>query len=257
MDSFFDSRELDTVFSHGHTVKKYNGFPHSHLLSFLYNPHQSRGGKRPPSPDPILTIISKKMANIMTLDKLRVKEARGDVISWEYKPPRGNIWTLQDIRDRDCFGRVSVRGNSEESYKLMMSVVEKVKVIMRRRRWYIDELQELDPGSKYLGLNVGHTLEIHLKLRTWRGPISHNDLVLTMLHELTHIINSSHNDDFYALFYRLKAEYETHYGIKLSTKTRTTQCGNGVEPEEQRRKRVSKWKRFYRRLFRIKNNERS
>ncbi|KAF9327183.1 hypothetical protein BGZ91_001585 [Linnemannia elongata] len=193
----------------------------------------------------------------MTLDKLRVKEARGDVISWEYKPPRGNIWTLQDIRDRDCFGRVSVRGNSEESHKLMMSVVDKVKVIMRRRRWYIDELQELDPGSKYLGLNVGHTLEIHLKLRTWRGPISHNDLVLTMLHELTHIINSSHNDDFYALFYRLKAEYETHYGVKLSTKTRTTQCGNGVEPDEQRRKRVLKWERFFRRLFRIKDNERS
>ncbi|KAK3807974.1 MAG: WLM domain-containing protein [Linnemannia elongata] len=195
------------------------------------------------------------MANIMTLDKLRVKEARGDVISWEYKPPRGNIWTLQDIRDRDCFGRVSVRGNSEESYKLMMSVVEKVNIIMRRRRWYISELQELDPGSKYLGLNVGHTLEIHLKLRTWRGFISHNDLVLTMLHELTHIINSSHDDAFYALFYRLKAEYETHYDVKLSTKTRTTQCGNGVGSEEQRRKRVLKWERFFRRLFRIKDNE--
>ncbi|KAG9062014.1 hypothetical protein KI688_006734 [Linnemannia hyalina] len=175
----------------------------------------------------------------MTLDKLRVMEARGDVISWEYRPPKGNIWTLQDIRDRDCFGRVFVCGNSEESYKLMTSVVEKVKVIMRRRRWYIDELHELDPGSKYLGLNVGHTLEIHLKLRTWRGLISHNDLVLTMLHELAHIINSSHNDAFYDLFYRLKAEYETHYGVKLSTKTRTTQCANGVGPEEQRRKRVN------------------
>lgn len=115
--------------------------------------------------------------------------------------------------------------------------------------------KKLDLGSKYLGLNVGHTLEIHLKLRTWRGFISHNDLVLTMLHELTHIINSSHDDAFYALFYRLKAEYETHYDVKLSTKTRTTQCGNGVGSEEQRRKRVLKWERFFRRLFRIKDNE--
>lgn len=189
----------------------------------------------------------------MTLDKLREREARGEITSSNYKPHSGNIWTLQDVKDRDCFGKISVLDNysSKEAYLLIQSVAENVKVIMRRRKWYVEELKELDPSSKYLGLNVGHTLEIHLKLRGRRGLISYNDVVTTMLHELTHIIHSAHNDDFYLLFNKLKSEYENHYSVKLSNNTRTSRCDYDIEHVEQKR-RPKKWKRILRRIFRLR-----
>jgi len=93
--------------------------------------------------------------------------------------------------------------------------------IMREREWTVGLLAELDPiddrlaekmeggGKRLLGYNTNAGAEIHMRLRTQdlSGFLPYPAIIDTLLHELAHNEVGPHNEQFWALFCQLKADY--------------------------------------------------
>ncbi|KAI1768169.1 WLM-domain-containing protein [Hypoxylon sp. FL1150] len=99
-----------------------------------------------------------------------------------------------------------------EALHTIKKVASLVKPIMRARGFKVGQLTEFYPEQhNLLGLNVGHGQKICLRLR-YPGdrnqflPIE--QVVDTMLHELSHNVIGPHNDKFHALWNQLREEHE-------------------------------------------------
>lgn len=94
----------------------------------------------------------------------------------------------------------------------LKKIASLVKPLMRARGWSVSQLAEFYPGQhNLLGLNVNRGEKICLRLRygTDRNqflPIE--QVVDTMLHELSHIVHGPHNAAFHALWDKLRDEHE-------------------------------------------------
>ncbi|OMJ20203.1 DNA-dependent metalloprotease WSS1 [Smittium culicis] len=84
---------------------------------------------------------------------------------------------------------------------------------MENRGWKVNKLTEFYPKDKYLlGLNINKTAEIKIRLRDHRNYdvfYTYEDLLGTLLHELTHIVRSPHDEEFYRILFKLKREAAT------------------------------------------------
>lgn len=95
---------------------------------------------------------------------------------------------------------------------MLRKVASMVKPIMRQHQWLLPTLAEFFPDqSNLLGMNVNMGQKILLRLRPAYSPDSFLDIdqvVQTMLHELTHNVHGPHDDKFYKFLSGLQDEYE-------------------------------------------------
>ncbi|KAI8854292.1 WLM domain-containing protein [Chytridium lagenaria] len=91
--------------------------------------------------------------------------------------------------------------NDHEALSILKRVASLVKPIMKKRNWTIPLLREFFPQNpNLLGLNVNRGKEIRLRLRPHHDEmrfLEFEDVLGTMLHELTHNAISPHNAEFY------------------------------------------------------------
>ncbi|EQB51324.1 WLM domain-containing protein [Colletotrichum gloeosporioides Cg-14] len=101
---------------------------------------------------------------------------------------------------------------ASDALQILKKVASLVKPIMRARGWKVRELAEFYPDqANLLGLNVNRGQRILVRLR-YPGdrslflPIE--QVVDTMLHELSHIVFGPHDGNFHALWNQLRDEHE-------------------------------------------------
>ena len=104
------------------------------------------------------------------------------------------------------------RPRANEALKSLQKIASIVKPIMRTRNWYVGTLTEFYPSEAgLLGLNINHGQEIRLRLR-YPGDANQflpfEQVVDTMLHELSHIVFGPHDQKFHALWDKLRDEHE-------------------------------------------------
>jgi DNA-dependent metalloprotease WSS1 len=105
------------------------------------------------------------------------------------------------------------RPRADEALKSLQKIASMVKPIMRTRNWFVGQLTEFYPAeTNLLGLNVNRGQEIRIRLR-YHGDANQflpfEQVVDTMLHELSHIVHGPHDDHFHALWNQLRDEHET------------------------------------------------
>jgi len=110
------------------------------------------------------------------------------------------------------FQHLSEKRRAPEALERLKKVASMVKPIMRQRNWRVGTLAEFYPSeANLLGLNVNQGEKICLRLRypgdeTQFLPIE--NVVDTMLHELAHNVIGPHNQEFHALWDKLRDEHE-------------------------------------------------
>ncbi|KAJ7530322.1 hypothetical protein O6H91_15G089300 [Diphasiastrum complanatum] len=112
------------------------------------------------------------------------------------------VWEIKTLgRDRDA-----------EVRKLLEAVAKQVQPLMRKRKWKVRLLTEFCPSNpSLLGLNIGGGQEIRIRVRRpgWESEFFRfEDLVGTMLHELTHNEHGPHDAKFYKLLDEVTKECE-------------------------------------------------
>ncbi|CAG8468600.1 2417_t:CDS:2 [Ambispora leptoticha] len=118
----------------------------------------------------------------------------------------------------DCIGDYKVLvsyPNHPEALTLLKRIASSVlivKPIMKKYGWRVGILKEFFPEDPcLLGLNVNHGEEIRIRLRVAhdnRRFCEFDDLIGTMLHELTHIVRGPHDAEFYKILDNLNNEYD-------------------------------------------------
>jgi DNA-dependent metalloprotease WSS1 len=113
----------------------------------------------------------------------------------------------------DCFQHLSSMPRANEALHALKKIASMVKPIMRRRNWRVGTLAEFYPAeSNLLGMNHNGGQMIQLRLR-YPGDrtqfLPFEQVVDTMLHELSHIVVGPHNQEFHALWDKLRDEHES------------------------------------------------
>ena len=100
-----------------------------------------------------------------------------------------------------------------------------IVAIMRDRQLVVNSLHEMDPiddrlmqkkqhgNSALLGYNTNHGLSIHIRLRTFdlKGFLPYEQLIHTLIHELSHNWIGDHDYVFWTNFAHMRVEYlHTH-----------------------------------------------
>eukprot|EP00238_Polyblepharides_amylifera_P000288 CAMPEP_0196573552 /NCGR_PEP_ID=MMETSP1081-20130531/3438_1 /TAXON_ID=36882 /ORGANISM="Pyramimonas amylifera, Strain CCMP720" /LENGTH=461 /DNA_ID=CAMNT_0041891299 /DNA_START=29 /DNA_END=1418 /DNA_ORIENTATION=- len=100
-----------------------------------------------------------------------------------------------------------------EAKELLTRAAAQVQPIMRSRKWKVKKLSEFFPKNDcLLGLNVNRGAEVKIRLRPAgreKDFFPYEAIVGTLLHELTHIKVSPHNQDFYKLLDQITEECES------------------------------------------------
>ncbi|KAI0778767.1 WLM domain-containing protein [Trametes elegans] len=108
------------------------------------------------------------------------------------------------------FTHLKDRPHADKALPLLQRVASLVKPIMRKHSWVLPVLSEFFPESpNLLDINAGQ--KILLRLRPPHAPdtfYDEEDIVHTMLHELTHNVHGPHDDKFYKFLSELEEEYE-------------------------------------------------
>ncbi|KAL1408383.1 hypothetical protein Q8F55_005195 [Vanrija albida] len=111
------------------------------------------------------------------------------------------------------FEHLPNRPRSNEARPLLEKIASQVKPIMTKRDWKVGTLAEFLPSNPaLLGNNMNAGQRINLRLRPPGNESTfyeYDQLVLVMLHELTHIVHGPHDTSFYKLLAELEEEYYT------------------------------------------------
>ncbi|KAI3622493.1 WLM-domain-containingprotein [Moniliophthora roreri] len=98
----------------------------------------------------------------------------------------------------------------DRALTMLQRVASLVKPIMKNHGWVLPCLAEFFPGNPNL-LDVNAGQKILLRLRPAHSPdtfLEEEDVVQTMLHELTHNVHGPHDDKFYKYLAGLQDEYD-------------------------------------------------
>ncbi|KAI9843408.1 MAG: hypothetical protein M1837_006434 [Sclerophora amabilis] len=110
------------------------------------------------------------------------------------------------------FTHLKEKTREAEALKSLQKVASLVKPIMRQRGWRVGNLTEFYPQERnLLGLNWNKGQQICLRLRypgDERQFLPLEQVVDTMLHELSHIVHDAHDAKFHALWQQLREEHE-------------------------------------------------
>ncbi|KAK5112502.1 hypothetical protein LTR62_004259 [Meristemomyces frigidus] len=101
----------------------------------------------------------------------------------------------------------------DAALKMLRQVASLVKPIMRKRGWHVQILAEFLPAEQnLLGLNINRGYKICIRLRYHLNPdlfMPIEEVVDTMLHELSHNVWGDHDSNFHRLWDELRDEHET------------------------------------------------
>lgn len=126
----------------------------------------------------------------------------------------------------------------QEALNLLTDISNLVKPIMNEYGFNVKELCEFFPKNRgLLGMNVNRGGRIYIRLRPAFDELVFlpmEELVGTMLHELTHNRFGPHDSKFYKLFEELKDEFE-----QFQVNEAKYRLGGGRFDREQRIKRLS------------------
>lgn len=102
---------------------------------------------------------------------------------------------------------------TDAALTMLRKVGSLVKPIMRKRNWTVKVLAEfLPPEQNLLGLNINRGYKICIRLRYHNNPdlfLPLEQVVDTMLHELSHNVWGDHDSNFHRLWDELRDEHET------------------------------------------------
>ena len=110
------------------------------------------------------------------------------------------------------FEHLAEKRRASEALQHLRKIASLVKPLMRQRNWRVGTLAEFYPQeTNLLGLNINRGEKICLRLRypgddTQFLPVE--NVVDTMLHELAHNVVGPHNQEFHALWDKLRDEHE-------------------------------------------------
>ncbi|KAJ4485675.1 WLM domain-containing protein [Lentinula aciculospora] len=111
------------------------------------------------------------------------------------------------------FTHLKDRKSVHKALQMLQRVASLVKPIMRAHSWVLPVLAEFFPDNpSLLGLNVNMGQKILVRLRPHHSPDSflpEEDVVQTVLHELTHNVHGPHDEKFYKFLSELQQEYDT------------------------------------------------
>ncbi|TFK56773.1 WLM-domain-containing protein [Heliocybe sulcata] len=108
------------------------------------------------------------------------------------------------------FTHLKNRGKVDQALQMLQRVASLVKPIMRKHGWVLPVLSEFFPESPNL-LDVNGGQKILVRLRPASAPDTFydmEDVVHTMLHELTHNVHGPHDEKFYKFLSGLEEEHE-------------------------------------------------
>ncbi|KAK4498805.1 hypothetical protein PRZ48_009315 [Zasmidium cellare] len=101
---------------------------------------------------------------------------------------------------------------ADAALTMLRKVASLVKPIMRKRGWRVQVLAEfLPPEQNLLGLNINKGYKICIRLRYHNNPdlfLPLEQVVDTMLHELSHNVWGEHDSNFHKLWDELRDEHE-------------------------------------------------
>lgn len=110
------------------------------------------------------------------------------------------------------FVHLKRKPKSGDALRILHRVAAHVKPVMTARHWHITTLAEFFPTqTNLLGTNYGRGVKISLRLRPHYNDaefLPFEDILGTMLHELTHIVHGPHDAKFYALLDDLNLAYD-------------------------------------------------
>ena len=102
---------------------------------------------------------------------------------------------------------------SDAALTMLRKVASMVKPVMRKRGWKVQILAEFLPQEQnLLGLNINRGYKICLRLRYHNNPdlfLPVEQVIDTMLHELSHNVWGEHDANFHRLWDELRDELET------------------------------------------------
>ncbi|KZT73223.1 WLM-domain-containing protein [Daedalea quercina L-15889] len=107
------------------------------------------------------------------------------------------------------FTHLKDRANADQALPLLQRIASLVKPIMRKHGWVLPVLSEFFPESPNL-VDINGGQKILLRLRPAHAPgtfYDEEDIVHTMLHELTHNVHGPHDEKFYKFLAGLEEEY--------------------------------------------------
>ncbi|KAI0051428.1 WLM-domain-containing protein [Auriscalpium vulgare] len=103
------------------------------------------------------------------------------------------------------------RPRANEALAMLQKIASLVKPIMRKHGWRLPCLAEFFPDNpNLLGLNINGGQKILVRLRPAWTPetfLPEEDVLSTMLHELTHNVHGPHDGQFYKFLSGLEDEY--------------------------------------------------
>lgn len=128
------------------------------------------------------------------------------------------------------FTHLKDKPNEKQALEMLKRIASLVKPIMRAHNWVLPVLSEFFPTNPgLLGMNVNHGEKIYLRLRPHHSPswfMDEEEVVGTMLHELTHNVHGPHDDKFYKFLSGLEDEY---YALRVKGYS-----GEGFQSEGKR-----------------------
>ncbi|KAH9929760.1 WLM domain-containing protein [Fomitopsis serialis] len=98
---------------------------------------------------------------------------------------------------------------ADQALPMLQRIASLVKPIMRKHGWVLPVLSEFFPESPNL-VDINGGQKILLRLRPAHAPdtfYDEEDIVHTMLHELTHNVHGPHDEKFYKFLAGLEEEY--------------------------------------------------
>ncbi|KAG6874402.1 hypothetical protein C0995_015138 [Termitomyces sp. Mi166 len=110
----------------------------------------------------------------------------------------------------ETFTHLKDKPKADRALPMLQKIASLVKPIMRKHSWKLPVLAEFFPDNANL-LDVDGGRKICIRLRPAHAPdtfYDEDDLVQTMLHELTHNVHGPHNDRFYQYLSGLQDEYD-------------------------------------------------
>ncbi|KII93965.1 hypothetical protein PLICRDRAFT_411312 [Plicaturopsis crispa FD-325 SS-3] len=110
------------------------------------------------------------------------------------------------------FTHLKDRPKADQALAMLQRIASLVKPIMRKHSWVLPVLSEFFPDDpNLLGLNVNGGQKILVRLRPSWAPdtfYDEEDVMGTMLHELTHNVHGPHDQTFYKFLEGLQDEYD-------------------------------------------------
>ncbi|KAG6911328.1 hypothetical protein DXG01_000999 [Tephrocybe rancida] len=108
------------------------------------------------------------------------------------------------------FTHLKDKPKADRALPMLQKIASLVKPIMRTHSWKLPILAEFFPENPNL-LDINGGQKICIRLRPAHAPdtfYEEDDVVQTMLHELTHNVHGPHDDKFYKFLSTLQDEYD-------------------------------------------------